>query len=100
MKRYLLVKDEKRRKLFLRTERKKLMLKYIVSNVNYPESVRVRSFQKLSCFPKNSSKVRIKNRCMFTGRGPFTLRAFKSSRIIFRENASFGRIVGVKKASW
>lgn len=99
MKRYLLVKDKKRRKLFFQTERKRLVLRYLISNLELPEEVRVRSFQKLACLPKNSSKVRIKNRCMFTGRGPFTLRAFKTSRIIFRENASFGKIIGVKKSS-
>ena len=99
MKRYLLVKDSKRRKMFFQTERKRLVLRYIISNLELPEEVRVRSFQKLVSLPKNSSKVRIKNRCMFTGRGPFTLRAFKSSRIVFRENASFGKIIGVKKSS-
>lgn len=100
MKRYLLVKDQKRRQAFLRIEKKRLMLKYIVSNLKVSEGIRAKAFQKLAGFAKNSSCVRIKNRCMFTGRGPFTLRDFRLSRIVFRENASFGRIVGVKKSSW
>jgi small subunit ribosomal protein S14 len=99
MKRYLLVKDQNKRLLFARAEKKRIMLKFLVRDSGVSESVRNRAFVELSRFPRNSSKVRIKNRCMFTGRGPFTLRAFKLSRIVFREKASFGKIVGVKKAS-
>lgn len=99
MKRYLLVKDQKRRKSFLKSERTRFMLKYITCNLDFSDKIRAKAFQKLSNFKKNAYSVRIKNRCMFTGRGPFTLSHFKISRIIFREKASFGKITGVKKAS-
>jgi len=57
-------------------------------------------FQKLATLPRNSSKVRIHNRCMLTGRPKGYMRQFGISRIVFREMASKGLIPGVKKASW
>ena len=54
----------------------------------------------LQALPKNSSPVRIKNRCAVTGRGRGYMRDFGLSRIQFRELAREGKIPGVKKASW
>lgn len=54
----------------------------------------------LDKLPKNSSKVRLRNRCSITGRGKGYIGAFGVSRIKFRELASLGRIPGVTKASW
>lgn len=55
------------------------------------------ALQKL---PKNSSKVRLHNRCQFTGRPRGYMRQFGLSRVTFREMALEGKIPGVKKASW
>lgn len=57
-------------------------------------------WEGLQKLPKNSSPVRIKNRCAISGRGRGYLRAFGLSRIQFRELAREGKIPGVKKASW
>ena len=54
----------------------------------------------LSKLPKNSSRVRLHNRCSITGRPRGYIRQFGISRIQFREMASNGLIPGVKKASW
>ncbi|MFV0345141.1 MAG: 30S ribosomal protein S14 [Bacteroidales bacterium] len=54
----------------------------------------------LSKLPKNSSPVRLHNRCKLTGRPKGYMRQFGISRINFREMASSGLIPGVKKASW
>ena len=54
----------------------------------------------LSLQPKNSSRVRLHNRCKLTGRPRGYMRQFGISRIQFREMASAGLIPGVKKASW
>lgn len=54
----------------------------------------------LQALPKNSSPVRVKNRCAVTGRTRGYMRAFGLSRIMFRELAREGKIPGVKKASW
>jgi small subunit ribosomal protein S14 len=55
------------------------------------------ALQKL---PKNSSKVRLHNRCAITGRPKGYIRQFGISRVTFREMANQGLIPGVIKASW
>mmetsp|Transcript_43743 Transcript_43743/g.58019 ORF Transcript_43743/g.58019 Transcript_43743/m.58019 type:complete len:90 (+) Transcript_43743:499-768(+) len=55
------------------------------------------ALQKL---PKNSSAVRLHNRCHLTGRPRGYMRQFGISRVTFREMALSGMIPGVKKASW
>ena len=57
-------------------------------------------YQALSRLPRNSSKVRMHNRCSETGRPKGYMRQFGISRIVFREMASNGLIPGVRKASW
>ena len=57
-------------------------------------------YAALSRLPRNSSTVRLHNRCSLTGRPRGYMRQFGVSRITFREMASSGLIPGVKKASW
>ncbi len=57
-------------------------------------------YAALSRLPKNSSPVRLHNRCALTGRPKGYMRQFGISRITFREMASSGLIPGIKKASW
>ena len=57
-------------------------------------------FEALDKLPRNSSKVRLHNRCLLTGRPKGYMRRFGISRVVFRELASQGKIPGVKKASW
>lgn len=54
----------------------------------------------LNKMPRNSSPVRLRNRCQLTGRARGFLRKFKLSRLCFREMASNGMIPGITKASW
>lgn len=57
-------------------------------------------WQALDALPKNSSKVRLKNRCQMTGRPRGFIRHFGISRNVFRDMALNGKIPGLKKASW
>jgi small subunit ribosomal protein S14 len=57
-------------------------------------------YQALSLLPRDSSPVRLKNRCKLTGRPRAYIGMFGVSRIKFRELALSGRIPGVTKASW
>lgn len=50
--------------------------------------------------PRNSSKVRLKNRCQLTGRPKGYIRYFGLSRVMMRDMALNGKIPGLKKASW
>lgn len=57
-------------------------------------------FEELQKLPKNSSPVRMHNRCMNTGRARGFYRKFGVSRLVLREKALKGEIPGLKKASW
>lgn len=54
----------------------------------------------LSKLPRNSSKVRLRNRCKVTGRARAYSQQFGISRLVFREWALDGKIPGVTKSSW
>jgi len=57
-------------------------------------------YEELQKLPRNSSPVRIKNRCSVSGRARGYMRFFGLSRIQFRELARRGEIPGIKKSSW
>lgn len=57
-------------------------------------------YDALQTLPRNSSYIRLHNRCKMTGRPKGYMRQFGISRIQFREMASKGLVPGVKKASW
>ncbi|RLD53041.1 MAG: 30S ribosomal protein S14 [Bacteroidetes bacterium] len=78
-------------------KRQKLVDKYAEKRAKLKAEGDWEGLQKL---PKNSSKVRLHNRCSITGRPKGYMRQFGVSRITFREMASDGLIPGVKKASW
>ncbi|MBA3828887.1 MAG: 30S ribosomal protein S14 [Taibaiella sp.] len=57
-------------------------------------------YAALDKMPKNSSAVRLKNRCQLTGRPRGYMRQFGMCRNMFRDMALDGKIPGVRKASW
>ena len=57
-------------------------------------------YEALDKLPRNSSKVRLHNRCKLTGRPKGYMRRFGISRVTFREMAADGKIPGVTRASW
>ncbi len=74
-----------------------LVVKYSARRMALKKAGDWDGLQKL---PRNSSVVRVKNRCAVSGRSHGYVRAFGVSRIVFRELAREGHIPGVKKASW
>ena len=58
------------------------------------------NFDALQLLPRNSSPVRLRNRCSITGKPRGYIRIFGLCRNQFREMASNGKIPGVTKASW
>lgn len=75
-------------------------LKKVISHPDTVEEDREAAVDALNRLPRNSSPIRLRNRCQLTGRPRGFLRKFKLSRICFREMASHGLIPGVTKASW
>ncbi len=78
-------------------KRKKLAAKYAEKRAKLKAEG---DYVGLQLLPKNSNPIRVRNRCMITGRPRGYMRLFGISRIQFREMASKGLIPGVKKASW
>jgi small subunit ribosomal protein S14 len=84
----LIAREVKREKLVARYAEKRAKLK--------AEG----DYEGLDKLPKNSSPVRLHNRCKLTGRPKGYMRKFGISRVTFREMANEGKIPGIKKASW
>lgn len=78
-------------------KREKMVAKYAAKRKALKEAEDWVGLDKL---PKNSSAVRLHNRCKLTGRPKGYMRKFGISRVTFREMASSGKIPGVTKASW
>lgn len=78
-------------------KRERLVARYAAKRAALKAAGDQEGLQKL---PKNSSSVRLHNRCSLTGRPKGYMRQFGISRINFREMALKGLIPGVKKASW
>lgn len=81
-------RDRKRAKLIARYAEKREALK------------KEGKWEELQKLPKNSSYVRLRNRCQLTGRPRGYMRQFGINRVTFREMALAGKIPGVTKASW
>ena len=94
------IKDQKRRLDLAKFELKRLQYKAICQDRNLSPDIRTEASLKLSKLPRNSSRTRIRNRCIITGRPRSIYKLFRVSRIVFRELASQGTIVGVYKSSW
>jgi small subunit ribosomal protein S14 len=93
-------KNIKQRFLFKNLEKKRLIYKIILKNLNLKKELRWKAQQKLFFFNQNSSITRIKNICTITGRSKSIYRLFKISRIQLRKLASKGFLPGVSKYSW
>ena len=93
-------KNLKRMKMVDRFEKKRTKLKKIIMNKKLELAERFAAQLKLDKLPKNSSRVRIRNRCGISGRPHGYYRKLKISRIALRDMASAGKIPGIIKSSW
>lgn len=78
-------------------KKKALVEKYSEKRAKFLLEGNIEALRKL---PRNSSKVRLRNRCMLTGRAKGFVGKFKLSRMVLREKALSGELPGVKKISW
>ena len=90
----------KRIKLVKKFLKKRENLKKIIKNKKLPLEERFAAQLKLAKIPRNSAKVRIRNRCEITGRPHGVYRKLRISRIALRDLASEGKIQGMTKSSW
>ena len=93
-------RDLKRRKLYSKYKAKRENLLSKSKDNSLPPEERFEARLRLAQLPRNSSKNRIRNRCLLTGRPRGVYRKFGLSRIAFRDLASDGKLPGVVKSSW
>ena len=93
-------RNKKRIKLTAKFAAQRTELKAVLANPATTDEQFFAAQKKLQRLPKNSSRVRIRNRCSLSGRPRGFIGQFGVSRITFRELALSGKIPGVTKSSW
>lgn len=93
-------RNKKRKRLVEKYTAKRARLKAIACDLSLPPEERFLARLKLAKLPRNSSPVRVRNRCDLTGRPRGFYRKFRLSRIALRELAGSGQIPGMVKSSW
>ncbi len=93
-------RNKKRIKLAAKHAVKRAELKATLANPATTDEEFYAAQKKLQKLPRNSSPVRVRNRCSMSGRPRAYIRKFGVSRIQFRELALSGKIPGVIKSSW
>lgn len=96
----MIAKQKRRKRLVDLKWEKRQALKKIISDPMASDVDKMNAMKVLNKMSKNSSPVRLRNRCSMTGRCRAYFRKFKLSRLCFRELASSGHIPGVTKSSW
>jgi small subunit ribosomal protein S14 len=99
-KKSMVNREVKRAKLVKQHASKRAALKAVINDQAKPVEERFKATLKLASLPRNSSAVRLHNRCQLTGRPHAFYRKLKLSRIMLRDLASFGQIPGMVKSSW
>jgi len=93
-------RNKRRRKLVARYAERRAALKKTANDQSLSMEERFQARLKLAELPRNSAKVRIRNRCELSGRPRGYYRKLKLSRIALRELGSQGMIPGLVKSSW
>ncbi len=93
-------RDLKRRETVKKFAVKRAELKAIICNAKLSEDERMNARLKLQALPRDSSPVRLRNRCALTGRPRGVFSKFGLGRIKLREYVMRGEVPGVVKASW
>ena len=93
-------REIKRRKIVEKYKAKRKSLNEIINNSSATNEERMEARLKLQNLPRNSSPVRLRNRCALTGRPRGVYSKFGIARGKLRDLMMFGEVPGVTKASW
>ena len=99
-KKSAIARNNNRKRIVARYAEKRAKLKLATRDLSLSPEERFNAQLKLASLPKNSSGVRLHNRCRLTGRSHGVYRKFNLSRIALRDLASKGQIPGMVKSSW
>lgn len=93
-------RNDKRKRMMKEFSSRREKLKAVIMDKKTTPEQRFEAVLKLSRLPKNSAKIRLRNRCEITGRARGYHRKFGLCRNMLRELASNGQLPGVTKSSW
>jgi small subunit ribosomal protein S14 len=96
----LINRDEKRRKMVEKYSAKRAELLAVVNDMSRSDEERFEARLKFQALPRNSSPVRLRNRCKLTGRPRGVYRKFGLGRSKLRDFVMRGEVPGMTKASW
>ena len=96
----LVNRDDKRRKMVEKYASKRESLLAIINDQGLTEEERFSARLKFQALPRNSSPVRLRNRCSLTGRPRGVYRKFGLGRSKLRDFVMRGEVPGMTKASW
>lgn len=96
----MIQREVRREKAAAKYAAKRAELKAIISNADTEFDDRMAAVEKLQRLPRDSSKIRARNRCSLTGRPHGYYRKFGLGRNKLRQLAMRGDIPGLVKASW
>lgn len=99
-KKSLINREQKRRDLVAKFAAKRAALIATINDSSLSDEDRFAARLKLQQLPRNASPVRVRNRCLLTGRPRGVFRKFGLGRIKLREIAMRGEIPGMTKSSW
>lgn len=99
-KKAMIERERSRQRLVERYAEKRAELKAMTRDDSLEPEVRFTAQLKLAKLPRNSSAIRLHNRCGLTGRPHGYYRKFNLSRIALRELGANGELPGVTKSSW
>jgi small subunit ribosomal protein S14 len=94
------LRNEKRRKLVAKFSAKRAALMAVINDAQASDEDRAAARAKLERLPRDSSPVRVRNRCALTGRPRGYFRKFGLARNKLRDIAMRGEVPGLAKASW
>jgi small subunit ribosomal protein S14 len=98
-KKNMIAREKKRIKLVLKHKKvRQNLLDELKNTSTFSEILKLN--YKIQKLPRDSSKVRIRNRCWKTGRSQGFYRDFGLSRHVLREMAHQCLLPGVVKSSW
>lgn len=93
-------REQQRRKMVAKFAARRTLLNEAIRNSKLSDEDRAEARLKLQALPRDSSPVRLRNRCALTGRPRGTYKKFGLGRTKVREFAMRGEIPGIVKASW
>lgn len=97
---HLNIRDSFVRKQYGRFYIRRVLLQSLLQSTELSLTTRYALETQFRRLPRNSSKTRMRNRCVESGRARSVYRKLKLSRICFRERAASGQLVGFYKSSW